>query len=156
MNNGPKAPAGQIPTDDRAAAICYRPKGETIEFLLVRSHGGGWIFPKGHIEAGEKAWQAAEREAFEEAGASGGIRRERLTTFLLVRQDNKNSAPGGVCRVAAFALLVKDIQPAQEKDRDPAWFSAWEAKEALGLYRQGKDARELERVVRLAVVALGH
>lgn len=36
--------------------------------LLLRHANGSWVFPKGHIEAGESALEAALREVEEEAG----------------------------------------------------------------------------------------
>jgi diadenosine hexaphosphate hydrolase (ATP-forming) len=42
--------------------------------LLVTSSGGDhWIFPKGHLEAGETAADAALRELWEEADVEGDI-----------------------------------------------------------------------------------
>jgi 8-oxo-dGTP pyrophosphatase MutT (NUDIX family) len=137
---------------EKAAAICYRPNGPSIEILLVRSNGGGWIFPKGSIETAEKAWQAAQREAFEEAGVTGEIDQKRLTTFLHFK---KVSVYTGVeYQVAAFLLLVRTMQPPQEKRRDPTWFSPQDAEKAITQNRQFKYAEELKHVIRLAVLNL--
>ena len=40
--------------------------------LLLRYKGGGWTFPKGHIEAGERDEEAAVREVREETGCGRG------------------------------------------------------------------------------------
>ncbi len=47
--------------------LIFNPQGE---LLLVRSHKwrGLYVVPGGHIELGEKAQEAARREAFEETG----------------------------------------------------------------------------------------
>lgn len=56
----------------QAAALCYRMQGQEIQVLLITGRQSGrWGFPKGTIEFGETALDAAEREAFEEAGVSG-------------------------------------------------------------------------------------
>jgi 8-oxo-dGTP pyrophosphatase MutT (NUDIX family) len=71
----------------QVAAVCYRTGTRGIEFLLVRTRGGRWIFPKGGVEAGLTQAQSAALEAFEEAGVHGRIEempfaRYRLTRFV--------------------------------------------------------------------------
>src|ERR1700684_4270282 len=57
---------------EQVAAVCYRLRRESIEFLLVRTRGSGrWTFPKGNTEPGMTHAQAAALEAFEEAGVHG-------------------------------------------------------------------------------------
>lgn len=64
----------------RVGCICMvkspRTGGLDISRIVVVSSSkrpGEWIVPAGHIEKGEKAKAAAEREAFEEAGVKGSI-----------------------------------------------------------------------------------
>lgn len=56
-----------------AAALPYRERDGCFEVLLVRSTSGRWIIPKGHSEPDEATFQAAQREAWEEAGVRGDI-----------------------------------------------------------------------------------
>src|ERR1700683_5047142 len=66
---------------EQVAAVCYRLRGTTIEFLLVRTRGGGrWTFPKGSAEPGLTHAQAAALEAFEEAGVHGRIEATSFAT----------------------------------------------------------------------------
>jgi 8-oxo-dGTP pyrophosphatase MutT (NUDIX family) len=37
---------------EQVAAVCYRLGKRGIEFLLVRTRGRRWTFPKGSIESG--------------------------------------------------------------------------------------------------------
>lgn len=150
-----QAPEANTGTE-RAAAVCHRLKGVSIEFLLIHSQEGGWTFPKGRLEPGETAWQAAQREAFEEAGVSGEIEQKPLTTFLYFKQVPPYL--GVEYQVAAFLLLVEDVQPAQETGRTPTWFPAEEARAAILQTWQtsypengAMYAQELIRVIQLAV-----
>lgn len=48
--------------------------------LLVRYKSGSWAFPKGHLEAGETAQQAAVREVQEETGVQASVLAELPAT----------------------------------------------------------------------------
>src|SRR5689334_711017 len=60
---------------EQAGAIVVRPGKSEPRVLLVtaRRNPGNWIFPKGHVEAGERLQDAAVREADEEAGVDGEV-----------------------------------------------------------------------------------
>lgn len=57
----------------QAAAIAVRGVRADGEVLIVRARKNptDWIFPKGHVELGETAAQAAVRELLEEGGVVG-------------------------------------------------------------------------------------
>jgi ADP-ribose pyrophosphatase YjhB (NUDIX family) len=61
----------------QAGGIAFRtdPRRGGVSVLLVSSkkEPGHWIFPKGHVEAGETAEEAALRETQEEAGVDGEL-----------------------------------------------------------------------------------
>jgi diadenosine hexaphosphate hydrolase (ATP-forming) len=59
----------------QAGGIAFRGAGREVSILLVTSkkQPGFWIFPKGHIEAGETAAEAGVRETQEEAGVTGEL-----------------------------------------------------------------------------------
>jgi 8-oxo-dGTP pyrophosphatase MutT (NUDIX family) len=132
----------------QVAAVCYRKRGTAIEFLLVKTNGGSkWTFPKGSIEAHLSHSQAAQREAFEEAGALGVIESRHFHLYLHCK--GVFWQPAGVQEfvVKAFLLEVTSTQKAPETTRDPTWFSASEAREILGKGREVKYGAELQRVV---------
>jgi 8-oxo-dGTP pyrophosphatase MutT (NUDIX family) len=60
---------------EQAGAIVVRAGKTEPRILLVtaRRNPGNWIFPKGHVEAGESRKAAAVREAREEAGVKGKV-----------------------------------------------------------------------------------
>src|SRR5215470_8372999 len=78
---------------EQVAAVCYRIRDENIEFLLVRTGGGRWTFPKGGVEPGLTHAQAAALEAFEEAGVHGRI--EEISFARYVRRRGQDSTTGG-------------------------------------------------------------
>ena len=58
-----------------AGGVVFRGGGDEVEFLVVqaRDNPTQWVFPKGHIEAGETVAETAGREVREEAGGSAEI-----------------------------------------------------------------------------------
>lgn len=57
-----------------AGGIVARETGGKRDYLLVKARRtSDWVFPKGHIEAGESPGQAAVREVAEEAGVLAAV-----------------------------------------------------------------------------------
>ena len=75
---------------EQVAAVCYRVRAGVIEFLLVQTGKGRWIFPKGSVEPGLTHAQAAALEAFEEAGVHGRMEEACFTRYL--RRKRSESA----------------------------------------------------------------
>lgn len=136
-----------------AAAVCYRLMDGSVEFLLVRTKGGKrWTFPKGHVKSkvGEMAWQAAAREAEEEAGVTGVIEQEPFTRYAYYKGEGTEEET-----VEAYLMLVESARIPDEPFRKPTWFTQDEAVERLAERRTGSMyASEHERVVREAVALL--
>ncbi len=132
----------------QVAAVCYRKRGESIEFLLVNTNGGNkWTFPKGSPEARLSHSQAAEREAEEEAGAIGTIEPRHFHLYL--HSKGVFWQPGGVQEyvVKAFLMQVHQLRRPDELQRRPTWFSPQEARQRLARGREVKYARELDAVI---------
>lgn len=66
---------GAVTPIQESGAIVVRPDADAPRVLLVtaKRNPAHWIFPKGHIEPGERPEAAALREAREEAGVIGRI-----------------------------------------------------------------------------------
>ena len=141
----------------QVAAICYRVRNRGIEFLLIRTRGGRWTFPKGGIEPGLTHAQAAALEAFEEAGVHGRIEETSFTHYTRrKRNDMPRSARSAAkeLQVNAHLCEVLRLGPPQESGRDPTWFSAQKAKRQLQQDRKPETGAELVRVVDLAVTRI--
>lgn len=137
----------------QVAAICYRMRKRGIKFLLVQTRGGRWIFPKGGVEPGLTLAQSAALEAFEEAGVHG-----RMEEIPFARYFRRR--PGAIAdalesetplAVAAHLCEVSRLEPPQESNRNPTWFSAASAKQRLLEDRTQEFGAELARVVDRAV-----
>jgi 8-oxo-dGTP pyrophosphatase MutT (NUDIX family) len=132
----------------QVAAVCYRRRGPSVEFLLVNTNGGNkWTFPKGAPENNMSHSQAAEREAWEEAGAHGHI--EPRHFHLYVHSKGVFWKPPGIQEfvVKAFLMEVEHAGHPQEGMRNPTWFSPEDAKKILAKGREVKYARELQGVI---------
>jgi 8-oxo-dGTP pyrophosphatase MutT (NUDIX family) len=136
---------------EQVAAVCYRIRGKAIEFLLVQTRGGRWIFPKGSAEPGLTHAQAAALEAFEEAGVHGRI--EEASFARYVRRRRADPAESGEVEftVKAYLCEVLWLDPPQELDRRPTWFSAEKAMRRLRDDRAAHYGAELVRIVESAV-----
>ena len=87
----------------RAGVIPYRKMGNALEILLITSrYRGHWIIPKGIIDPGETAIQAACKETYEEAGVEG-----RADSQIVGQYEYQKW--GGTCVVHVFALEVTRI-----------------------------------------------
>jgi len=117
-----------------------------VEFLLVRTKGGSrWTFPKGHVEEGEQPWQAAEREALEEAGVRGRIGAE---PFALYPHEKHTSAGRRVeLLVAAYLLEVESDSDTPEPWRHPTWCPPEQARQKLAEHRPPRYQQALSGVI---------
>ena len=144
----------------QVAAVCYRIGKRGVEFLLVQSRGGRWIFPKGGAEPGLTLAQSAALEAFEEAGVHGRMeaipfiryfrRREAADTKI---KNDKRAGAGSEAESSVIAHLceVSRLETPQESNRNPSWFSAEKAKQRLLKDRAAEFGGELVRVVERAL-----
>ena len=144
----------------QVAAVCYRIGKRGVEFLLVQTRGGRWIFPKGGVEPGLTLAQSAALEAFEEAGVHG--RMEAIPFIRYFRRQepadtktkkDKRTGPGSEAgsNVVAHLCEVSRLETPQESNRNPSWFSAEKAKQRLLKDRAPEFGAELVRVVERAL-----
>src|SRR5882724_7064725 len=102
---------------EQVAAVCFRARSSGIEFLLVQTGKGRWIFPKGGAEPGLTHAQAAALEAFEEAGVHGRMEEALFTRYV---QRKKGADRNWIETVVnAHLCEVLWLDPPQEAGRNP-------------------------------------
>lgn len=146
MGSAPSAKVLHPPARKRrqqVAAICYRIGRRGVDFLLVQTRGGRWIFPKGGVEPGLTLAQSAALEALEEAGVHGRIEEIPFARYFRQTLDAGVSEPA----VAAYLCEVTRREAPQEANRNPTWFSAEKAKLRLRQDRAHDFGEELARIV---------
>jgi len=144
------------------AAVCYRVGSRGLEFLLVQTRGGRWIFPKGGVEPGLTQAQSAALEAFEEAGVHGRIEEMPFARYYIGKANGKpvkasrktGNADDKGESVTAHLCEVSYLEPPQEANRNPTWFSPEKAKRRLLEARAATLGGELAGVVDRAVARI--
>jgi 8-oxo-dGTP pyrophosphatase MutT (NUDIX family) len=131
--------------------VCYRVNGSGIEFLLVRTRGDRWTFPKGGLEPGLTHAQTAALEAFEEAGVHGRIEEAAFARYTGRKREGRQRSSTTELAVSAHLCQVLWLGPARESKRSPTWFPAEKAKRRLQEDRTPEDGTEIARVVDRAV-----
>ena len=139
---------------EQVAAVCFRVRGSDIEFLLVQTGKGRWIFPKGGAEPGLTHAQAAALEAFEEAGVHGRMEEASFTRYIQRKRGKMRRLTE--LAVSAHLCEVLRLVPPPELNRNPTWFSPEKAKRRLRDDRPADHGGDLARVIDRAVTRIQH
>jgi diadenosine hexaphosphate hydrolase (ATP-forming) len=119
-----------------AGGVVFNPQGEV---LLLRDRMGFWVFPKGHLEAGETPEEAAVREVLEETG----IRARVISSLPSTAYVN----PKGVRREVVWFLMEGEGMPRLEAGMTGAGF--FPVEEARRLLAFPEDLGLLEAALAL-------
>lgn len=112
------------------AALCFRRSadGDAIEILVITSRDSGrWVIPKGWPMKKKEPHEAAEIEAWQEAGVRGRARKKPVGRYTYLKwRDNGDVSP---CVVDVFELEVKTMTDdfTERGQRRIAWVSQEEA-----------------------------
>ncbi|BAF08887.1 nudix hydrolase 12, mitochondrial [Oryza sativa Japonica Group] len=81
-----------------------------VEVLMVSTpNRADMVFPKGGWEDDEEVYEAASREAMEEAGVKGIVNRTTLGHWVFKSKSSQNSSsPRGACKGYIFAMEVTE------------------------------------------------
>ena len=134
----------------QVAAVCYRFKRGSTEFLLIRTTSGRWTFPKGHLESGLSRTEVAAMEALEEAGVNGRVESRPIGRYLHRKRSLRGYRSKDVL-VVAFLMEVKRSTRPAETHRSPCWFRPKDARCRLTEGRKSKYLRSLEQVFDCAI-----
>lgn len=112
----------------QVGALCWRLRRGRVQVLLITSRDTRrWILPKGWLMDGKLAHEAAEIEAWEEAGAVGQISETALGLYVY---DKLHPAkPAQRCEVAVYPLRVSRLEGKfpEKGQRQRKWLSAQKA-----------------------------
>ena len=94
--------------------------------LVTSSNGKRWVIPKGLIDPGQTAGEAALNEAWEEAGLVGELGPEPVGSYLRDKW-------GGTCHITVFLLRVTEVLNdwPERQARQRCWLSAARAVERI-------------------------
>ena len=109
----------------QAGGIVIKKSGQRRSVLLVRAKKDPtvWIFPKGHVEEGETAAEAALRETREEAGIKGEV---------VKAIGGPLEFNNGRYDVTVQYFLIRPKSESAETDgREKRWFTVDDALEVL-------------------------
>jgi diphosphoinositol-polyphosphate diphosphatase len=139
-SNGERLVAGVVPlTEDRAYVL-----------LIQSTRRKGWVLPKGGWETDEECVQAAEREAWEEAGIAIRVDYD-LGDILDSRPPKKVSkdTPKSLYRFYEATVLREEAEWPEKHKRERQWFTYSQAKEALASRPELLQALEASTIQRL-------
>jgi 8-oxo-dGTP pyrophosphatase MutT (NUDIX family) len=87
--------------------------------LITSRNGKRWVIPKGWIDAGHTAGEAALQEAWEEAGLVGALDSEPIGTYLYEKDGQR-------FHVTVFVMHVTNVEQnwPERSFRQRSWVSA--------------------------------
>lgn len=145
MTSQPHASRTSHRTAYSAGGVIYRLTASSIEVALIATGSGGrWGLPKGHVQRGETAEAAAEREVAEETGLSGKVQRHLATIEYWFRAGSTRIHK----YVDMFLLRYEagELAPQIAEVDDAQWFTL---EHALGLASFEREREVLTQVYEL-------
>jgi 8-oxo-dGTP pyrophosphatase MutT (NUDIX family) len=112
----------------QVAALPWRRRNGSIEILLVTSRETRrWVIPKGWPIVNLLAPNAAKREAYEEAGVDGRVRRKPVGRYTYSKRAADGSRRTCVVTVYALGVARQHRDWPERRERTRSWFKAQDA-----------------------------
>lgn len=125
--------------EQSAGGVVVRRRGNGWQVLLIKDMNGTWTFPKGLIEKGEEAEQAAGREIFEETGIRGLTLVKKLPPITYWYRRN-----GHIKKTVLYFLFTTKSDhppkpPKEEGIQEAKWISLKRATTIVGYPKTNKS-----------------
>lgn len=137
---------GKFKCTESAGGVVVNRRGEV---LVVSQHGNSWSLPKGHIDPGENALEAAEREIFEESGVRELTFLAELGSYERYRIGKDGGEDRSELKKMHFFLFRTDqeeLKPADPHNPEARWV----AKEKVtALLTHEKDKEFFKKIIHL-------
>ncbi len=118
--------SGIVKTCDQAGIVPFRRARRGLEFCLITSTEGRWIFPKGVIDPGESYKETAIKEALEEAGLRGRLSGAPLGCWEMIKSEKPYTLVLLLMEVTACDDVWEEAHFRQRR-----WATADEARQLL-------------------------
>jgi 8-oxo-dGTP pyrophosphatase MutT (NUDIX family) len=133
----------------QVGAIAYQDDPAVgLRILLVTSRETGrWVIPKGWPMKAKRPHQAAEQEAFEEAGIEGRIAKKATGCYHYPKRLRSGEVIA--CRVKVFAMTVDRLAGTwpEALERRREWFTPEEAANAVQEPELAELLRSLQQLI---------
>ncbi len=114
--------------DTQFAALPYRFEKGELEVMLITSRGRGrWVIPKGWPMLGRKPHQAAEIEAFQEAGVKGKIDKKPIGTYAYSKRLPDGEDRLFLVVVYPLRVTLEAVKWREQAERQRSWFTKGDA-----------------------------
>ncbi|HEY9584861.1 MAG TPA: NUDIX domain-containing protein [Candidatus Paceibacterota bacterium] len=128
-----------------AGGVVVNPEGKV---LVVNQNGDSWSLPKGHIDDGETALQAAKREVAEESGVKDLILVKSLLTYERFRIGLRGGDDKSEMKEIEMFLFrtnyVGDLKPSDPNNPEARWV---EKEQVADLLTHPKDKEFFQKVI---------
>ena len=116
---------GGAPCRLQVAALPWRKTEGGVEVMLITSRDSGrWVLPKGWPELGEELFDAAAREAGEEAGLKGAVSQREAGRYFYDKSVSRGESFR--CEVLVYPLEVDKVADKwkEKRQRERRWVAA--------------------------------
>jgi 8-oxo-dGTP pyrophosphatase MutT (NUDIX family) len=134
---------GETHMTESAGGVVLNSSGEV---LVVNQKGDSWSLPKGHIDPGETAEEAARRETYEEAGITEMTLVRELGTYerYKIGKDGAGEDESELKRITMFVFTTEQeaLAPVDENHPEARWVAV---DDVASLLTHPKDAAFFEQ-----------